>query len=172
MYVDVNIVEIKFKKFTKRDKLSNSKIKVFTRFFRQSRAERHVFFVMSFSRRSKRIEKNELQKKDFFRVSSLNFAEKRIFFEHVERAMNDNSFVDVNQFLISSSFSSMSKVKNKTIHRDDKLLKFKHIIVKNFENRSKKYVISFLHTFENKCFHCFVYQYNEKCYKKTHKSKY
>ena len=41
-----------------------------------------------------------------------------------------------------------------------------------FENRLKKYMISFLHTFENKCLHCFVYQYNEKCHKKTNKSKY
>ena len=66
----------------------------------------------------------------------------------------------------------MSKIKNKTIYRDDKLLNNKHIIVKMFENRSKKYVISRLYTFENKCSHCFVYQYDEKCYEKTNKSKY
>ena len=78
--------------------------------------------------------------------------------------------MNLNQFL--TSFSSMSRVKNKTIHRDDKLLNNKHMIAKMLENRLKKYVISFLHTFENKCSHCFVYQYDEKCREKTHKSKY
>ena len=71
------------------------------------------------------------------------------------RTINNNNFINLNQFL--TSFSSMSKIKNKIIYRDDKLLNNKHIIVKMFENRSKKYVISFLYTFENKCLYCFAY---------------
>ena len=84
--------------------------------------------------------------------------------------MNNNNFMNLNQLL--TSLSSMSRIKNKTTHRDDKLLSNKHIIAKMFENRSKKYVISLLHTLENRCSHCFAYQYNEKCYEKAHKPKY
>ena len=84
--------------------------------------------------------------------------------------MNNNNFINLNQLLTSSL--SMSRVRNKTIHRDDKSLSNKHMIAKMPENRSKKYVISFLHTLENKCSHCFAYQYDEKCHEKTHKSKY
>ena len=116
---------------------------------------------MQFSRRSKRFEKKRIAKvKVFFQLRVqilLKNEKKKNFFEHATRAMNDNDFIDVNQFLTSSSFSSMSKIKNKTIHRDDKLLSNKHMIVKMLENRSKKYVISILHTLENKCSHCFAY---------------
>ena len=58
MYIDVNTIETKLKKFIKRDKFLNSKIKVFTRFFFVNRVLNVMFFfVMQFSRRSKRIEK-------------------------------------------------------------------------------------------------------------------
>ena len=86
--------------------------------------------------------------------------------------MNNNNFLNLNQFLTSLFSLSMSCVTNKIVHRDDKSLNRKHIIVKTSQIRSKKYVISFLHTLENKCSHCFVYQYDEKCYKKSNKSKY
>ena len=158
VYVDVNIIEIKFKKFTKRDKFSNTKNKTFKRFRRQSRVERYFFFVIQFSRRSKRIKKTNCKKKVLFefRVQILlkNENDKKLF-EHATRAINNNNFINLNQFL--TSLLSMSKVKNKTTYRDDKLLNNKHIIVKMLENRSKKYMISFLHTFENKCSHCFTY---------------
>ena len=84
--------------------------------------------------------------------------------------MNDNDFMNLNQLL--TSFSSISKVRNRTTHRDDKSLSNKHMIAKMLENRSEKYVVPFLHTFENKYSHCFIYQYDKKCYEKTHKSKY
>ena len=84
--------------------------------------------------------------------------------------MNDNDFMNLNQLL--TSFSSMSKIKNKTTHRDDKSLNNKHMIAKMLENRSDEYMVSFLHTLENKCSHCFAYQYDEKCHEKAHKSKY
>ena len=181
MNVNANIVEIKFKKFTKRDRSSNSKIKTFTRFFRQSRVERYAFslsffFVIQLSRRSKRIDKKRVAKKEIlFELRAqilLKNEKKKKFFEHAARAMNDNDFINLNQLLTLLFFSSMSCVTNRIVHRDDKLLSRKHMIVKTSQIRSKKYVISFLYTFENKCSHCFVYQYNEKCYEKTNRSKY
>ena len=69
--------------------------------------------------------------------------------------MNNNNFINLNQFL--TLFSLMLKIKNKTIYRNNKLLNNKHIIVKIFENRLKKYVILILYTFENKYLHCFAY---------------
>ena len=97
---------------------------------------------------------------------------EKFFFEHATRTINDNNFLNLNQLLTSSFSSSMSCVTNIIVYRDDKLLNRKHIIVKTLQIRSKKYVLSRLHTFENKCSHCFVYQYNEKCYEKSSKSKY
>ena len=132
------------------------------------------FFVMSFSRRSKRIEKERVAREKVFfefRVQTLLKNEKKkIFFEQAARAINNNDFMNLNQLL--TSFLSMLKVRNRITYRDDKLLNNKHIIAKMFENRSNEYVISFLHTFENKCSHCFAYQYDEKCHEKAHKSKY
>ena len=79
VYVDANIIEIKFKKFKKfanDDKFANSKIKTFTRFSRQSRAERYTFFF--FSSCNLRVDrnvlkKNKLQKKKFFSNFELRF---------------------------------------------------------------------------------------------------
>ena len=71
--------------------------------------------------------------------------------------MNDNDFINLNQLLTSHFLLSKSRIANKIFYRDDKLLNCKHIIVKMFENRLKKYVISFLYTFKNKYLHCFVY---------------
>ena len=88
VYVDINIVKIKFKKFSKfknRGKFLNFKNKAFTRSFCQSRVERNVFFVMQFSRRSKRIEKKRIAI-FFFRVSNSNSVEKwKNFFLNMQR---------------------------------------------------------------------------------------
>ena len=134
------------------------------------------FFVIQFSRRSKRIdEKRVAKKKVFFELRAqtlLKNEKKKKFFEHAARAMNDNDFLNLNQLLTSSFFSSMSCVTNRIVHRDNKLLNRKHMIVRTSQIRSKKYVISFLHTLENKYSHCFVYQYDEKCHKRSNKSKY
>ena len=117
------------------------------------------FLLCSFRVDRNVLKKNELQKKSFSRISNSNFAEKRkiFFFEHATRAMNDNNFINLNQFLTLHFSLSKSRTTNKNFHHDDKLLNRKHIIVKKFENCLKKYMISFLHTFENKCSHCFVY---------------
>ena len=132
------------------------------------------FFVMQPSRRSRRFEKKRIvKKKVFFEFRAqilLKNEKKKKFSEQATRTMNDNDFMNLNQLL--TSFSSISKVRNRTTHRDDKSLSNKHMIAKMLENRSEKYVVPFLHTFENKYSHCFIYQYNEKCYEKTHKSKY
>ena len=83
VYVDINIVKIKFKKFSKfknRGKFLNFKNKAFTRSFCQSRVERNVFFVMQFSRRSKRIEKKRIAIFFFeFRIQILLKNGKKIF---------------------------------------------------------------------------------------------
>ena len=98
--------------------------------------------------------------------------EKKKFFEQATRAMNNNDFCDLNQLLTLLFSSSMLCVTNKIVYRDNKLLNRKHIIAQTSQIRLKKYIISFLYTFENKCSYCFVYQYNEKCYEKSSKSKY
>ena len=131
---------------------------------------------MQLSRRSKRIEKKRVAKKKVFfefraQVLLKNEKKKKIF-EQATRAMNENNFMNLNQFLTSHFSLSKSRTANRIFHRDDKLLSRKHIIAKMLENRSEKYVVSLLHTLENKCSHCFVYQYDEKCHEKTNKSKY
>ena len=68
VYVDANIVEIEFKKVTKRNKFSNTKNKTFKRFRRQPRVKRHFFFFFccSIFASIETHKKNELQKKKFF----------------------------------------------------------------------------------------------------------
>ena len=89
VYVDANIIEIKSSKSKKGDKFFDFKNQTLKRFIRQPRAERHAlffsfFFVMQFSRRSKRIKKERVAKKKFFfefRAQTLlkNEKKKKIF---------------------------------------------------------------------------------------------
>ena len=134
------------------------------------------FFVMQFSRRSKRIDEKRIAKEKVFlefRIQVLLKNEKKKkFFEHAARTMNNNDFLNLNQLLTSLFSLSISCVTNKIVYRDGKSLNRKHMTVRTSQIRLKKYVISLLHTFENKCSHCFVYQYNEKCHEKASKSKY
>ena len=189
MFISKFTIFAKFKKFIKskkRDKSIDTKKTIHIRRFDKSRVDFHAlfsfffFFVIQFSRRSTREKRNRLYKKKIFfefkrQIQLKKNNEKKERFENVTQTMNDDDFVDLSQFSsqIRTSKNDMTeKIKNKIIHRDDKNLNDKHMIVKNSLKRSFEFVFEKLYFEENQCLYCNAYQYDNECYEIKRKSKY
>ena len=73
---------------------------------------------------------------------------------------------------MSKNDTTQLKIKNKIIYRNNKSLRNKHIITKNFFERPFEFVLKKFHFKKNRCLYCNAYQYNNECYKIKRKSKY